>query len=66
MPRGKIIFFNKKSKFGFIKNLAENESYYVREKNLMDEVKQDDEVEFEIKKSSKGLEAIQVKLIRPL
>ena len=66
MPKGKIIFYNKKSKFGFIKDLAEDESYYVREKNLIDEVQQDDEVEFELRESLKGIEAVAVKLIRPL
>lgn len=66
MPKGKIVFFNKKSKFGFIKDLTEDKSYYVREKNLIDEVKENDEVEFELKESPKGLEAIKVKLIKPL
>ncbi|MDP1801799.1 MAG: cold shock domain-containing protein [Bacteroidota bacterium] len=63
MPRGKVIFFNKKSKFGFIKDFNDNKDYYVREKNLIDQVKQDDEVEFEIKESKKGFEAFAVKKI---
>lgn len=63
MPRGKVIFFNKKSKFGFIKDFNDNKDYYVREKNLIDQVKQDDEVEFELKESKKGFEAFAVKKI---
>ncbi len=61
MQRGKIIFFNKKNKFGFIKDIDSDTNYYVREKNLSEPIEQDDEVEFEIKPSAKGPEAINVK-----
>lgn len=60
MPEGKVIFFNKKSKFGFIQ--GENETnYYVHAKDLLDEVEADDIVEFEIRAAKRGLEAFQVK-----
>ena len=64
MPKGKIIFFNKKSKFGFIKNFDDDKDYYVREKNLTDPIEQDDEVEFDLKNSTKGIEAVNVKKIK--
>jgi len=61
MPKGKVIFFNRKSNFGFIKNLEDDKNYYVHKKNLIDEVDLEDEVEFELKEAKRGQEAIKVK-----
>jgi len=61
--KGKIIFFNKKSRFGFIKNLADNQNYYVHEKNLIDSIESEDEVEFMLKEAKRGKEAVHVKKI---
>ena len=60
MPNGKIIFFNKKSKFGFIKD-EDGTNYYVHAKDLLDELEADDLVEFEVRTAKRGLEAFQVK-----
>lgn len=60
MRQGKIIFFNKKTQFGFIKG-TDNKDYYIRGKNLIDDVIEGDHVEFEIKDTKKGPEAIDVK-----
>jgi CspA family cold shock protein len=61
MPRGKVIFFNKKSKFGFIKGADDQTDYYVALKNLVDDVQPDDEVEFDIQIAKRGPEAVNVK-----
>ena len=61
MPKGKVIFFNRKSKFGFIKCFDDNENYYVHEKNLIDNINEEDQVEFELKNAKRGKEAIRVK-----
>ncbi len=61
--KGTIIFFNKKSKFGFIKNHADNQNYYVHEKNLLEAIGQEDEVEFALRDARRGKEAVQVKKI---
>lgn len=63
MPRGKVLFFNKKNKFGFIKGDDGLTDYYVHEKSLQAEVAANDEVEFEIKVSKRGPEAVNVKKI---
>jgi CspA family cold shock protein len=63
MPKGKIIFFNAKSKFGFIKGENEQE-YYVHAKAIAGDVPQEgEEVEFEIREARRGPEAFQVKRI---
>lgn len=63
MPFGKVIFFNKKSKFGFIKDNEENASYYVSEKQLIDRIEDGDEVEFDVRDAARGKEAIRVRKI---
>lgn len=64
MPKGKVIFFNKKSNFGFIRNSDGNESYYVKGKNLNVILEEGDVVEFELKAVKRGLEAVNVKKLR--
>lgn len=61
MPKGKVIFFNKKSRFGFIKSNEDDKNYYVQEKNLLDPVEPEDDVEFELKDAKRGKEAVLVK-----
>ena len=61
--RGKVIFFNKKSRFGFIKSHADNQNYYVHEKNLLDAIEQEDEVEFELRDAKRGKEAVKVRKV---
>ena len=63
MVTGKVIFFNQKSKFGFIKG-ADSKEYYVQAKNMVDDAGQDDEVEFEIKLAKRGPEAINVRKLK--
>jgi len=61
--RGKIIFFNAKSRFGFIKNYYDNKNYYVHEKNFLESVEPEDEVDFELKEAKRGPVAVNVKKI---
>ncbi len=61
--KGKMIFFNEKSRFGFIKNYYDNKNYYVHEKNFMENLVQEDEVVFELSYAKRGIEAINVKKI---
>ncbi len=66
MPTGKVVFFNRKNKFGFIHSDEDGNNYYVHEKSLGGIiVEQDDLVEFELKDARRGKEAVQVKKISP-
>jgi CspA family cold shock protein len=65
MLTGTVKFFNHKNKFGFIKCIEDGKEYYVHAKNVIsDQLNQDDKVEFELKDSTRGPEAIQVKKIQ--
>lgn len=63
MPEGKVIFFNMKGKFGFIKEDGTGTDYYFYIKNPTGTIKANDRVKFEIKQAKKGPEAINVKII---
>ncbi|TVQ94164.1 MAG: cold shock domain-containing protein [Bacteroidetes bacterium] len=62
MNNGIVKFFNETKGYGFIKeNETENE-YFVHATGLVDEIRENDEVTFELKEGKKGLNAVNVKL----
>jgi len=63
MKTGKVKFFNDTKGFGFIKDEESNEEYFVHVSGLIDEIREDDTVEFELKEGRKGLNAVDVKVI---
>jgi len=63
MKLGKVKFFNNAKGFGFIKDNETNEEHFVHVSGLIDEVKEDDEVNFELQEGRKGLNAVNVKLV---
>ncbi|MBA9078153.1 MULTISPECIES: cold-shock protein [Rufibacter] len=62
MKNGKVKFFNDSKGFGFIKDADSNEEYFVHVSNLVDEIRENDEVTYELKEGRKGLNAVNVKL----
>jgi len=62
MKTGKVKFFNETKGFGFIKDSETNEEYFVHQTGLIDRVKEDDDVTFELQQGRKGLNAVNVKL----
>jgi cold shock protein len=63
MKEGKVKFFNESKGFGFIKDNATSEEYFVHVSGLVDTVNEDDEVTFELQQGRKGLNAVNVKLV---
>jgi cold shock protein len=63
MNKGTVKFFNDSKGFGFIKDTASEKEYFVHVSGLMDEIREDDEVTFELKEGKKGLNAVNVKLV---
>ncbi|MGQ1785463.1 MULTISPECIES: cold-shock protein [unclassified Saccharicrinis] len=62
MKEGTVKFFNESKGFGFIKDNESNNEYFVHVTGLIDDIKEDDEVTFELKEGKKGLNAVNVKL----
>ncbi len=63
MKKGTIKFFNESKGFGFVIDNDTNQDYFVHISGLIDEVREGDEVEFELKEGKKGLNAINVKVL---
>ncbi|WP_066758380.1 cold-shock protein [Crocinitomix algicola] len=63
MKNGSVKFFNESKGFGFITEDETNQEYFVHVTGLIDEIKEGDKVEFDLKEGRKGLNAIDVKVI---
>lgn len=61
MQQGTVKFFNDSKGFGFIKDKNTNTEYFVHVSGLIDEIRENDEVVFELQEGRKGLNAINVK-----
>ncbi|MFT7234300.1 MAG: CspA family cold shock protein [Cyclobacteriaceae bacterium] len=62
MSTGKVKFFNDSKGYGFIKEDGSEKEYFVHVSGLIDEIRQDDDVTFELKEGKRGLNAVDVKL----
>ncbi|MBT8295656.1 cold-shock protein [Gramella sp. MT6] len=63
MQEGKVKFFNNTKGFGFIQAEGSNEDIFVHSSGLIDDIREDDKVQFETEQGKKGLNAINVELI---
>lgn len=61
--KGKVTMFNQAKRYGFIRDLQTQESIFVHGNSATFEIKENDMVSFEVERSPKGLNAIQVKKI---
>tara|TARA_B100002019_G_C20843407_1_gene391048 strand:- start:23 stop:214 length:192 start_codon:yes stop_codon:yes gene_type:complete len=63
MNKGTVKFFNQSKGFGFIIDDESKTEYFVHVTGLIDEINENDAVEFELQEGRKGLNAINVKLV---
>jgi cold shock protein len=63
MQEGKVKFFNSTKGFGFIQTEGSNEDIFVHSSGLIDDIREDDRVQFETEQGKKGLNAVNVELI---
>ncbi|HEY8513338.1 MAG TPA: cold-shock protein [Cyclobacteriaceae bacterium] len=63
MKEGTVKFFNNTKGFGFIKPSDSNEDIFVHESGLIDEIRENDRVKFEVERGRKGLNAVKVEVI---
>ncbi|PUZ23295.1 cold-shock protein [Chitinophaga parva] len=61
--QGTVKFFNEAKGFGFIKHEATNRETFVHATGLIDQIQQNDRVEFEVKDGKKGENAVNVRRI---
>lgn len=61
MNTGIIKFFNETKGYGFVKEDVNQKEYFVHATGLIDKVKQNEKVTFELKEGKKGINAVNVK-----
>ncbi len=62
MSTGTVKFFNETKGFGFIKVDGSEEEVFVHVSGLQDEIRQDDQVTFDVERGKKGMNAVNVRL----
>ncbi len=63
MNEGTVKFFDETKGFGFIKDKNSSDEYFVHASECVDKIKKDDKVKFDLRKGSRGMSAINVKLV---
>ncbi|MFP4846941.1 cold-shock protein [Winogradskyella sp. 4-2091] len=63
MSTGTVKFFNDSKGFGFITEEGSGKEHFVHISGLVDEVREGDNVEFDLTEGKKGLNAVNVKVI---
>jgi cold shock protein len=63
MQQGTVKFFNASKGFGFIVPSAGGQEIFVHSSGLIDEIRENDKVEYEVQNGRKGLNAVNVKVI---
>ena len=63
MKEGTVKFFNEAKGFGFIKVKDTDQDIFVHSTNLIDNIREDDKVQFEVEQGDKGLSAVKVRLL---
>lgn len=62
MKEGTVKFFNNAKGFGFINIKDTEDDVFVHSSNLVDEIRDNDQVTFDVEKGEKGLSAVNVRL----
>jgi len=62
--QGTVKFFNAEKGFGFIRPQNSSEDVFVHVSGLIDEIKENDVVEYNTQQGRKGINAVNVTLVR--
>lgn len=62
MNNGTVKFFNNAKGYGFIKDDESEKEIFVHVSGLIDEIRENDKVTYEVSEGKKGLNAVEVKL----
>jgi cold shock protein len=63
MQKGTVKFFNETKGFGFITPLAGGPDIFVHVSGLIDEIRENSSVSYEVQNGQKGLNAVNVQVI---
>ena len=63
MKNGTVKFFNGAKGYGFVIDEEDKKEYFVHISGTIGEIREGDNIEFELKEGKKGLNAVDVKVI---
>ena len=63
MQKGIVKFYNNSKGFGFIKPADSSEDIFVHSTGLIDQIRENDAVKYELERGKKGMNATNVKLV---
>jgi CspA family cold shock protein len=63
MSEGTVKFFNETKGFGFIVPADGSEDVFVHSSGLIDQIRENDKVDYEVERGKKGLNAVNVKVV---
>ena len=63
MSKGTVKFFNDSKRFGFIAPDDGSKDVFVHQNGLIDKITEGDKVSYDVEKSEKGLNAVNVKKV---
>lgn len=63
MQEGTVKFYNDSKGFGFIKPSDSGEDIFVHQSGLVDEIRENDKVKFDLEAGRKGMNAVNVEII---
>lgn len=64
VKKGIVTFFNDSKGFGFIKNMDTKQDVFVHVNNLIDEIREGNQVTYEVEMGQRGPTAVNVKLLK--
>lgn len=64
MKKGKVKFFNSSKGFGFIVPDDGGDEIFVHQSGLIDKIRENDEVQYDVEQGKKGLNAVNVEVIK--
>ncbi|MBC8172700.1 MAG: cold shock domain-containing protein [Chitinophagales bacterium] len=64
MKKGKVKFYNESKGFGFIVDSESGKEYFTHSSGLVDMIKENDQVTFDLQEGKKGLNAVDVRRVQ--
>ncbi|WP_028982459.1 cold-shock protein [Sporocytophaga myxococcoides] len=61
--QGTVKFFNNAKGFGFITSSDSKEDIFVHSSGLIDEIRENDQVKFDMERGKKGMNAVNVEVL---
>ncbi len=61
--QGTVKFFNETKGFGFIKPSDSGEDIFVHSSGLIDQIRENDQVKYDVERGKKGMNAVNVEVL---